>query len=125
MTRPTYKYEGNGMKHRAICERALGKPLPPNIEIHHHDGDGTNNGSFNLVICEDKSYHKLLHRRTQALKACGHANWRKCVFCKEWGPPETMKLQQRVSREATLSYHKECRAAYVLRRYYINKERTL
>ncbi len=63
-----------------IAENALGKPLPKKVVVHHHN-------TKQLVICENQSYHMLIHRRQRALKACGHANWRKCRFCKEYDDP--------------------------------------
>jgi len=48
--------------YRHIAEKALGHPLPPKAEIHHVDGDPLNNEPSNLVICEDRAYHLLLHK---------------------------------------------------------------
>ena len=66
--------------HIPICEKALGKSLPVGAEVHHIDENKANNSHNNLVICESRAYHRLLHRRMRALKACGHANWRKCLY---------------------------------------------
>jgi hypothetical protein len=63
------------------AEAALGKALPPGVVVHHH-----NHTVEQLVICQDQSYHLLLHKRTRALLACGHADWVKCWSCKEWSP---------------------------------------
>lgn len=78
------------MEHILILEKAFGKPLPTGAMCHHVDGKRSNNTNTNLVLCQDDSYHKLLHMRTKALKACGHASWRKCMFCSQWD--ETSKL---------------------------------
>ena len=66
-------------------ERAIGCSLKAFEEIHHHT-DGA------LVVCENHTYHLLLHRRTKALRACGHASWRKCQFCGEYDDPENMAV---------------------------------
>lgn len=58
--------------HILIAEKALGKPLPPDAEIHHVKGNTNNPG--NLVICQNRTYHWLLHQRQRAYDACGHAN---------------------------------------------------
>jgi hypothetical protein len=58
--------------HRVRAERALGKPLPPGAEVHH--ADGTKRDDAPLVICQDRSYHQLLHRRMRIVKAGGNPN---------------------------------------------------
>jgi hypothetical protein len=80
-----YVYE-----HILVAEQALGKPLPPGAEVHHVDVDCGNNEGTNLVICQDDAYHKLLHQRMRALRACGHADWLKCKFCKQYDAPENL-----------------------------------
>lgn len=72
--------------YRAIAERALGKPLPATAVVHHVNEDWTDNRNENLVICENNAYHLFLHRRLRRYKACGHADWVRCVICKEYGP---------------------------------------
>jgi hypothetical protein len=64
----------SGGEHVHIAERALGKELPKGAEVHHVDGNGRNNANRNLVICQDASYHRLLHRRAKALRELGDAN---------------------------------------------------
>ncbi len=85
--------------HILRAEKALGKPLPQEAKVHH--ANGTKTGP--LVICQDEAYHQLLHRRMRALKACGHANWRKCSYCKQYDDPKNMFINK------NKSYHKECR----------------
>jgi hypothetical protein len=76
--------KGNIPTHIAIAERALGKPLPPNAEVHHVDENKLNNQKNNLVICQDHSYHRLLHVRTRVLKIGGDPNTQKiCCECKQ------------------------------------------
>lgn len=70
--------------HRLMAEKALGRNLPDKVPIHH-EGE-------QLVICEDQSYHMLLHMRTRALKTCGHASWGKCSFCKKYDTPEKLTV---------------------------------
>ena len=76
-----YVYE-----HILVAEKALGKPLPAGAVVHH--ANGTKAGP--LVICQDDTYHKLLHRRMRAFRACGHTNWRKCPYCKQYSDPIDM-----------------------------------
>ena len=77
--------------HRLVAEAAIGGPLPKGAEIHHVDGDKTNNSPGNLVICQNRAYHCLLHVRQEALEATGDPNARKCFRCGEYGNPEQMR----------------------------------
>jgi hypothetical protein len=85
---------GNGyvLEHLLVAEKALGRPIPPEHPVHHHNGDGMDNTPGNLVLCQDQAYHMLLHQRMRALKACGNPGWLHCSLCGEYGPPETMYL---------------------------------
>ena len=53
-------------------------------ETHHVDGDNTNNAPTNLVVCDSRAYHKLLHLRVDALRACGDVHKRRCYICKKY-----------------------------------------
>lgn len=89
-------------KHIFIAEKALGRKLPIGAEVHHVDLDRANNDPSNLVICPNKLYHRLLHKRQKALEECGNPSWEKCCICKTYDAPENLKgLKEKVKR-----YHK-------------------
>lgn len=107
---PTHhKASASGMvnEHILVAEAAIGRELPETAEVHHVNGDRCDNRPENLVICEDHAFHGLLHQRAAAYAACGHAHYRKCVYCKVWCEPSTMAAHQRMYR------HKACHAAAV------------
>ena len=96
-------HNGYVREHVLMAEKALGKPLPPGAKIHHVNGKEADNTRGNHVICQDAAYHKLLHQRTRAYKGCGHANWRKCKYCKNYDSPENLTIN-----DGSI-HHKECR----------------
>jgi len=79
-------------EHILIAERALGHPLPPHAVIHHHDGNPANNVPTNLVICEDRKYHNLLHARSRAFNETGDVEKLKCRFCKNWDDQPALEI---------------------------------
>lgn len=109
-----WMYEINGrsvMRHILLAETALGKPLPHGAEVHHVDEDRGNDSPGNLVVCQDRGYHALLHKRAKALAACGHANWIMCQICKRYSPPEEIRAYKN-----GVKWHPECWAVKFGRR---------
>jgi len=90
-----------------VAEQVLGKHLPKQAVVHHVNGNRQDNRKENLVVCENKSYHMLLHQRQKALKESGHAGWYKCKYCHQYDKPENLK---RTSRRG--HYHPNCRQEY-------------
>jgi hypothetical protein len=78
---------GDVYEHIAVAERALGRYLPDGAEVHHVDGNQLNNANRNLVICQDRAYHKLLHVRQRVVDAGGNPNIERiCGTCKHLLP---------------------------------------
>src|SRR6266853_713068 len=76
--------QGYVCEHILVAEKALGKSLPHDAEVHHIDENRANNLNVNLVICENHAYHGLLHHRMHILYAGGNPNLHKiCSSCKE------------------------------------------
>lgn len=99
-------HNGYVREHILLAEKALGKHMPKEAVVHHGDADKSRNRG-NLVICQDNSYHKLLHRRMNALRSCGHAGWVKYRECKQWGDPSSMKIHTK-KKFRNVYIHREC-----------------
>ena len=78
---PRSNKKGYVSEHILVAESALGRALPAQAVVHHSSEIRHDNRSVNLVICQDDTYHKLLHRRKRVYEQCGRANWMKCVKC--------------------------------------------
>lgn len=89
--------------HVAVAEKALGRSLPSGAEVHHVNEDHGDNRPTNLVICPTRAYHLMLHVRAKAFDACGHADWRRCGYCKQWDAPQHLKIGY------GYAIHPECR----------------
>lgn len=104
-THPNANKNGQVSEHVAIVARVLGHAVPPGAEVHHINEDRSDNRNSNLVVCQDHAYHMLLHRRSDALREAGNANFLRCEHCKKWDAPEKMKQS---STRTWRAYHPEC-----------------
>lgn len=78
--------DGSGRvpEHILIVELARQRELPAGAEVHHVNQVRGDNRNENLVACNDKSYHSLLHQRMRARDATGDPGARICWYCKGW-----------------------------------------
>ena len=50
------------LTHRRVAEKLVGGQIFPGREVHHIDGDKTNNRPSNLTIVS-KAQHRVIHRK--------------------------------------------------------------
>ena len=84
----------------ALAEEALGKRIPKGAQIFEYDG--------HIVICQDKAYNRLLHRRVKSKSETGEVDKRKCAFCGKWDREENLYLPIKGT-----AYHRDCYQNYV------------
>lgn len=95
--------------HQLAAEAALGRRLPKAAEIHHVNGNRFDNRGCKLVICEDSSYHKLLHMRAKTLRLGGNPNTQRwCSACKRLRLITEMSMRDGRPRSSC----RECDRAY-------------
>lgn len=92
-------------EHVLIAEKAMGKELPKGVMVHHVNEDKLDNRSTNLVVCQNVSYHKLLHRRMDAINAGYLPHWRKCWVCKQYDDPDNLYINGQVGHKSCISKH--------------------
>jgi hypothetical protein len=102
---------GYVLEHLLVAERALGRPIPKGIEIHHVDGVKHHNEPSNLVICPDNAYHHLLHQRLRALQECGDPSALRCRVCHGYERQSEIVTFFHRGRQRTMAYHRDCHAA--------------
>ena len=101
--------QGNSIRyHTVLAEKVLGHSLPKGAMVHHADENPLNNENSNLVICPSQGYHKLLHQRIRAKKACGHVDWLKCQYCKQYDNP----IRLYVLPNRRKGWHRDCHNKY-------------
>jgi hypothetical protein len=102
--------------YRLRASKALGKPLPPGVVIHHHY-------DRSLVICEDEAYHNLLKARTDAYAATGDPKKRKCHFCKQYDDLSNLTSIPRYEFNTTGYQHQKCYRVWKKEWWIKNKDR--
>jgi hypothetical protein len=68
--KPDHPHKINGsyvLEHRLVAEEVLGRYLKETEVVHHVNGVKHDNRKENLVICQDGSYHQLIHNKMRKL----------------------------------------------------------
>ena len=117
------QWKGGVTGHRKVAERAIGRPLPLSAVVHHRNEIRSDNRPCNLVICENNSYHLLLHARARAYAATGSVLGAQCTFCKKWHLQTDADIKTRFRNgRRWFSYHPSCWAARERTLYHANKQ---
>lgn len=69
---PVYYSAGKGepREHVLVAEDALGRKMPEGWEVHHINEIKLDNRPQNLVICETRRLHGLMHALPDLIKRC-------------------------------------------------------
>lgn len=84
---------GQRYEHIVMSELILGKALPSTAVVHHVNERKDDNRPDNFVVCQDESYHQLLHKRMRALRGCGDTHGLQCSRCKKYDSPHHLTFQ--------------------------------
>ncbi len=119
--RPTKHYREKGSRrkqaggrlHRQRAEAAIGHALSRSVVVHHPDHD-IDNPTARLVVCQDTSYHRLLHMRERVLRAGGNPNTDSWCSMGQHVQPQTAFYRRRGGKLSTSC--RVCLTAYNQRR---------
>lgn len=111
---PRATKEGRVKQHILVAEAARGTFIPAEHPVHHLDEIKYNNAGTNLVICEDRQYHELLHVRAHVLELSGNPDTDKvCTGCKRYFPSTDEYFHRhRGCWDGFQTYCRACRKTY-------------
>uniref|UniRef100_A0A6M3XGI6 Putative homing endonuclease n=1 Tax=viral metagenome TaxID=1070528 RepID=A0A6M3XGI6_9ZZZZ len=73
--------KGYAYVHRLIAEKILGRSLRKGEEVHHIDGNRSNNAESNIVVLPSRKIHQFEHRTTSHLREPLEPNTLICCAC--------------------------------------------
>lgn len=111
---PRATTNGYVREHILVVEAAIGKPLRRSAEVHHVDEQRAHNAPTNLVACDSAAYHRLLHRRLRAVRACGNPNALPCTICGGYAEQWDMYVR----KGGGSGFHRRCSSSAQRRRYH-------
>ncbi len=101
---------------RTYIKELLGRKTLDGVVIHYVDGNRDNKVNSNIVVCPSHAYHELLRQRKNAYEACGHADWIKCTYCKQYDTMSNMYQKKGETKyrsdENFFRFHKECQLKF-------------
>lgn len=107
----SYRQVGWKKLHRLRAEQALGRTLKFSEQVHHVDGSKSERSP--LVICQDQTYHYLLHYRTRTRDAGGNPNTDGfCYRCETAKPISDFRPLKRNKASGVESHCRTCIADY-------------
>lgn len=123
--RPQHTGQPVADKHVLIAEAVLGRRLPKGAEVHHVDGNRQNHSHSNLVICQDRAYHHLLHVRARVVKAHGNPDTHKiCGACRSLKPFQDFQRCTADKATGRQGLCRVCRKAHDAERWKAKAERS-
>jgi len=92
-------------------DKKIGAAFRPNMTSKElSDASGCGRSTAYRWLLERDLIQIPLTIEEKAYQACGHRNWLKCVYCKEWDKPKNL-YHNEDSEQPNRAYHRDCHAS--------------